>query len=183
VPGVDVADSSGHRRSFSGRGGGTRFGGRGGRGGQRNAARNSSFDGKNRFTAVDEDSVQSSGTPPKPSNPTPPKKFTLKTRQNEQRASVQPLRDSSSNAKDDDDTQPSSKLQRNLSKDGTEVSEESGKSNSSEELDGFILVALRNPKDRLFLLRLDKDLEAFINDAEYALILYIFPSNFLLWPV
>lgn len=31
-------------------------------------------------------------------------------------------------------------------------------------LDGFLLAALKNPKDRLFLLKLDREMERFIND-------------------
>jgi hypothetical protein len=34
-------------------------------------------------------------------------------------------------------------------------------------LDGFLLVAVRNPKDRIFLLRLDRDLANFIADSTY----------------
>ncbi len=36
---------------------------------------------------------------------------------------------------------------------------------SSQVLDGFLLMALQNAKDRLFMLKLDKDLEAFIQDT------------------
>ena len=31
-------------------------------------------------------------------------------------------------------------------------------------LDGFLLAALKNPKDRLFLLKLDRDMERFVKD-------------------
>jgi hypothetical protein len=34
-----------------------------------------------------------------------------------------------------------------------------------ESLDGFLLMALRNPKDRMFMLKLDKDIESFVQDA------------------
>ena len=38
---------------------------------------------------------------------------------------------------------------------------------SALELDGFLLAALRNPKDRLFLLKLDREMERFILDVKY----------------
>ncbi|ORX89478.1 hypothetical protein K493DRAFT_233332 [Basidiobolus meristosporus CBS 931.73] len=35
---------------------------------------------------------------------------------------------------------------------------------SNNELDGFLLAALKSPKDRLLLLKLDQEMERFIND-------------------
>ena len=36
---------------------------------------------------------------------------------------------------------------------------------TDDTLDGFFLTALKNPKDRLFMLKLDKDLEELIRDT------------------
>jgi len=40
-------------------------------------------------------------------------------------------------------------------------------------LDGFLLAALKNPKDRLFLLKLDREMERFIKDKKYIIFCFI----------
>ncbi|CAG8630750.1 3222_t:CDS:2, partial [Acaulospora morrowiae] len=48
-----------------------------------------------------------------------------------------------------------------------ENSENSSEVDFNTGLDGFLLAALKNPKDRLFLLKLDREMERFINDKNH----------------
>ncbi|KAL1917442.1 uncharacterized protein VTP21DRAFT_3835 [Calcarisporiella thermophila] len=47
----------------------------------------------------------------------------------------------------------------------TEDGQDSTCISSSGDLDGFLLAALKNPKDRMFLLKLDQEMERFISDS------------------